>query len=59
LLTDICKSKEKVSFDGVGGTVMTDTVGDFGEFGEVYYSDQVPANLLSYRYIRRLKDKGF
>jgi len=59
LLTNIRKSKEKVSFDGIGGTVMTDTVGDFGEFGEVYYSDQVPANLLSYSYIRRRKDEGF
>eukprot|EP01042_Synura_sphagnicola_P002321 gene2321-biopygen2527 len=59
LLTNIRKSKEKVSFDGIGGTVMTDAVGDFGEFGEVYYSDQVPANLLSYSYIRRRKDEGF
>ena len=40
LHTNIRKSKEKVSFDGIGGTVMTDTVGDFSEFGEVYYSDQ-------------------
>jgi len=38
---------------------MTDTVGDFCEFGEVYYSAQVPANLLSYSYIRRRKDDGF
>ena len=29
LLTNIRKSKEKVWFDGIVGTVMTDTVGDY------------------------------
>jgi len=39
------KAVTGASFDGVGGTLRTDIVGDFREFGTVYFSPRAPVNI--------------
>jgi len=57
LLTNVRRAEAEASFDGVGGTLRTDTVGEFREFGTVYFSPRAPANILSYSAVR--KTRGF
>lgn len=48
LLKNIRKSQNKITIQGIGGKVVTDLVGDFDFFGEVYYSPSATANVLSF-----------
>ena len=51
LLTNVRKAQRPVSMSGIqagAAAVRVDMVGDFSDFGEVYYSDFASANILSF-----------
>ena len=54
LLKNIRTSKSKLTVSGAVGDkiVTTDQIGDFGDFGEVYYHPKVRANILSFSLVR-------
>ena len=55
LLTNVRTVEVEASFDGVGGTLRTDVVGDIRDFGTVCYSPRAPANILSYSEVKKTR----
>ena len=50
LLSNLCPTRHPITVNGIGGNSITvSQVGDFGAFGEVYYSPSSIANALSER----------
>ena len=54
LLKNIRTSPDKLTISGAVGdkVVTTNQIGDFGDFGEVYYHPKVRANILSFSRVR-------
>lgn len=47
-LSNLRKCAVPMEVTGVGGSIVTDTVGDFGPFGTVYYHPQALGNILCF-----------
>lgn len=53
LLHNLRKASRPIEIAGVGGTLTVDTVGDFYDFGEVYFHASCPANIVCFHDLAR------
>lgn len=53
LLHNLRRANKPVEIAGVGGTLTVDTVGDFYDFGEVYFHASCPANIVCFHDLAR------
>ena len=48
LITNVRKAQRPINLSGIGGSILVDQVGDFGQFGQVYYHPRALANILCF-----------
>jgi hypothetical protein len=54
LLRNLRKTDTFVTISGIGGSISTDLIGDFLNFGEVHYSPEACTNVLSFHKISKI-----
>lgn len=55
LLSNIRAATRPINVTGIAGTIRVTLVGDFGDFGEVYYSPEVSVNILAFSVLTGTK----
>jgi hypothetical protein len=53
LLKNLRKSDQRVKVTGIGGSISTNTLGDYKDFGPVYYHPESVANILCFYDLNR------